>query len=76
MPQVIDHLNALLHSRPMIQIHYGWNHSKVTCVQCGSNYLVLEGSGNWGENAQYEQYVLINSKQVYEFRQKNIGVVE
>ena len=76
MPQVIDHLNAHLMSRPMIRIDYGWNHSKVTCVRCGENYLVLEGSGNWGENAQFEQYVLINSKKVYEFRKKNIAGME
>jgi hypothetical protein len=76
MPAVIDHLNALMTTRPMIRIDYGWNHSKVTCIRCGDNYLVLEGSGNWGENAQFEQYVLINSKEIYEFRKKNLGMVE
>lgn len=76
MPAVIDHLDALLTTRPMIKIEYGWNHSKVTCIRCGDNYLVLEGSGNWGENAQFEQYILTNSKEVYEFRKKNICMVE
>ncbi|HLP03848.1 MAG TPA: hypothetical protein VK152_00325 [Paludibacter sp.] len=76
MPQVIDHLDSLLITRPGIRIQYGWNHSKITCVRCGENQLVLEGSGNWGENAQYEQYILTNSKQIYEFRKKNIGIVE
>lgn len=76
MPAVIDHLNALLQSRPQMTITYGWNHSKVTCVRCGDTYLVLEGSGNWGENAQYEQYVLINSKKIYEFRKRNFELVE
>jgi hypothetical protein len=76
MPQVIDHLNALITTRPQLSIEYGWNHSKITCIRCGDNYLVLEGSGNWGENAQFEQYVLINSKEIYEFRKKNIGMVE
>lgn len=76
MPAVIDHLNALMTTRPMMHIDYGWNHSKVTCIRCGDNYLVLEGSGNWGENAQFEQYVLINSKEIYEFRKKNLGMVE
>jgi hypothetical protein len=75
MPAVIDHLNALLPSRPQLQIHYGWNHSKITCVRCGENYLVFEGSGNWGENAQFEQYILTNSKQIYEFRKENICMV-
>lgn len=75
MPHVIDHLNGLLATRPMIQLHYGWNHSKITCCRCGDNYLVLEGSGNWGENAAHEQYVLFNSKKVYDFRKENIGMV-
>ena len=76
MPQVIDHLNALMETRPNIKIQYGWNHSKITCVRCGDNHLVFEGSGNWGENAQYEQYILTNSKIIYDFRKKNIGMVE
>lgn len=76
MPQVIDHLNAMISTRPQLQIAYGWNHSKITCIRCGDNYLVLEGSGNWGENAQFEQYILTNSKEVYEFRKKNLCMVE
>jgi hypothetical protein len=32
------------------------------------NYYIIEGSGNWSENAQYEQYILANSKGVYDFR--------
>lgn len=76
MKEVIDHLNALMTTRPQLQIEYGWNHSKVTCIRCGENYLVLEGSGNWGENAQFEQYILTNSKEVYEFRKKNLCMVE
>jgi hypothetical protein len=76
MPQVIDHLNAQMTTRPQLHIEYGWNHSKVTCIRCGTNYLVLEGSGNWGENAQFEQYILTNSQEIYEFRKKNLGMVE
>jgi len=76
MPEVVAHLSALMTTRPMITIKYGWNHSKITCIQCGENYLVLEGSGNWGENAKFEQYILTNSKEVYEFRKKNFGMVE
>lgn len=75
MPSVIDHLSAMMQTRPNIAVTYGWNHSKVTCARCGDNYFVMEGSGNWGENAQYEQYVLINSQQIYEFRKTNFKMV-
>lgn len=76
MPAVVEHLEAMTATRSNISIRYIWNHSKITCVRCGDNYFVLEGSGNWSENAQYEQYVLINSKEIYEFRKKNISAVE
>jgi hypothetical protein len=29
---------------------------------------VIEGSGNWAENAHFEQYVFANSKGLYDFR--------
>jgi hypothetical protein len=76
MAHVVDHLNSIIATRPQITIHYGWNHSKIACIRCGTNYLVLEGSGNWGENAQHEQYLLFNNKNIYEFRKKNISMVE
>lgn len=76
MPAVVNHLDTVLPSEQRIKVSYAWNHSKITCVRAGENYLVLEGSGNWSENAQYEQYVLSNSKKVYEFRKENIYPVE
>ena len=76
MPDVINQLTAVLPSRPNFRVHYAWNHSKITCARCGDHHLVLEGSGNWSDNAQYEQYLLTNSKEVYEFRKKNICPVE
>ena len=72
MPAVIEHLTEMMTTRPNITITYGWNHSKINCIRCADNYLVLEGSGNWSENAQHEQYILTNSKTIYEFRKKNI----
>ena len=33
-----------------------------------SGYYVVEGSGNYGENAMEEQYVFLNNKKVYDFR--------
>jgi hypothetical protein len=73
MPKVTEYLESLALARvDTITVRYGWNHSKVTCIQCGNTYLTVEGSGNWSENAQYEQYVIFNSREIYEFRKKNI----
>ena len=76
MPDVVNYIEMQTATRKNLTIQYAWNHSKVTCAKCGDHYLILEGSGNWSENAQYEQYVLINSKNIYEFRKKNISTLE
>ena len=70
MPKVVDYLNSMLNCRPGIQISYGWNHSKVTLMKTSEHFFVSEGSGNWSENAKNEQYIFLNSKQVFDFRAK------
>ena len=67
-PQTIDVIEGVINSNPNFEVKYYWNHSKVCLVKAGDFYLSLEGSGNWSENAQLEQYVLINDKEVYDFR--------
>lgn len=54
------------------RVIYGWNHSKITLVQTSLGYFVIEGSGNFSENAQFEQYLFLNSPIVYEFRKNCI----
>ena len=66
----IDHLNGMINSRPNIEVNYAWNHSKVCMMRTESNYFIVEGSGNFSENAQYEQYIFANSKGLYDFRMK------
>lgn len=69
MPRVYDHLSALVaHRADVLRVIYSWNHSKVTLIEAGGNYFNVEGSGNFSENAQHEQYVFLNSKEVYDFR--------
>lgn len=69
MPKVYDHLSALVaHRADVLKIFYSWNHSKVTLINAGGNFYDVEGSGNFSENAQHEQYIFLNSKEVYDFR--------
>jgi hypothetical protein len=70
MPAAVDHLQLLCLARPDVQItvNYGWNHSKITLLMAGDNYFVVEGSGNFGENAQYEQYLFFNDRKLFNFR--------
>lgn len=69
-PIVIDNLMAMAQSRPNLTVLYAWVHAKVCLMQTHENYFVVEGSGNWSENAHYEQYTFANSKGLYDFRLK------
>jgi len=53
-----------------VSYHYSWNHSKVALAQITDECFVLEGSGNFSENARHEQYILTNNSELYEFRKK------
>jgi hypothetical protein len=70
-PKVYDHLRALVEKYP-VAVTYAWNHSKIGLARTGENHFVIEGSGNWGENAQFEQYVFLNSRKTFEFRKNAI----
>jgi hypothetical protein len=67
-PLTIENLMAMATSRPNLKVVYAWSHAKVCLMKTHDNYYIIEGSGNWSENAQYEQYILANSKGVYDFR--------
>lgn len=43
------------------------NHSKVTLIENGTDYLVIEGSANFTANPRIEQFVITNSKELYLF---------
>ncbi|MDD4375075.1 MAG: hypothetical protein PHG67_14280 [Bacteroidales bacterium] len=72
MPKVVDHLHMMMQSRQQLTVHYAWNHSKITLIEAGGEFYVFEGSGNWSENAQYEQYLFFNHRPLYDFRLKCI----
>lgn len=69
MPEIFRRLKQL-HEEKTIRLTYGWTHKKITCLNTNKGKYVVEGSGNYGENALEEQYVFIKSSKVYEFRAK------
>jgi hypothetical protein len=71
MPRVYDQLQIQSQTRNF-DIRYTWNHSKVTLMQTGEHHFVVEGSGNFSENAMYEQYMFMNDKQLFDFRKNCI----
>lgn len=72
MPKVVDHLNMAIQTREQISVHYAWNHSKITLIEAAGKFFVFEGSGNWSENAQHEQYIFFQYEKLYRFRLKCI----
>jgi hypothetical protein len=71
LPKVYDQLITLAEKYP-VDVNYAWNHSKIALIRTEHHFFDVEGSGNWGENAQHEQYVFLNSKSVYDFRKNEI----
>lgn len=72
LPKVYDHLMVLVEQKP-VRVRYAWTHAKISLIRSGENYYDVEGSGNWGENAMHEQYIITNSKKTFEFRKKEIN---
>lgn len=69
-PLVIDNLMAMASTRPNLKVLYAWVHAKVCLMHTQDHYFIVEGSGNWSENAHYEQYTFANCKGLYDFRMK------
>ena len=67
-PVTIDNLMAMASTRPNVKVLYAWSHAKVCLLRTHDFHFVIEGSGNWGDNAHYEQYILLNDKGAYDFR--------
>lgn len=69
-PVTIDNLMAMAKSRPNMKVLYAWSHAKVCLMQTHDNWYCVEGSGNWSDNAHYEQYLFANSYGLFDFRKK------
>lgn len=67
MPKIYERLE-LLSRQGRLSVAYEWTHRKVTCIETGIGKYVVEGSGNYGENAMKEQYIFCKSDKVYDFR--------
>jgi hypothetical protein len=73
LPKVQDQLVVLCNQRPgQFIVSYAWNHAKITLMKTSQGHYLVEGSGNFSENAQHEQYIFVNSKPVFEFRKQQI----
>lgn len=69
-PVTIDKIESLAAARGNVEIKYTWNHSKITLAKSMNDHFIIEGSGNWSENAAIEQYMFANSKALFDFRKQ------
>lgn len=69
-PVITDLLAAVNREYANLNVLFAWVHAKVCLIETKENNYVIEGSGNWSENAYYEQYTFANSKGLYDFRMK------
>lgn len=67
MPVVWKRLQRL-HQDGVLRLTSAWSHQKVACIDTELGRFVVEGSGNYGENAMQENYVFLRSDPVYRFR--------
>ena len=72
MPKIYERLIDLQRDG-IIELTFAWSHKKITCLDTAAGHFVVEGSGNYGENAMEEQYAFLQNKEVYEFRCGRIG---
>jgi hypothetical protein len=67
VPKIYDMIEMYAQTRDF-KINYCWNHSKISLIKTHDDYFIVEGSGNFSENAMHEQYIWMNDQEVFEFR--------
>ncbi len=67
-PVIIDNLISMSKSRANIEVLFAWVHAKVCLMELENDHYIVEGSGNWSDNASVEQYMFANSKSLFDFR--------
>ena len=63
-------MNEAAKRKDKVTAAYCWNHSKIALMRCGDEKLVVEGSGNFADNARHEQYLFANHNALYDFRKQ------
>lgn len=67
-PVTIDNLISMAKARSNMKILFAWVHAKVCLMELENDHYIVEGSGNWSDNASVEQYTFANSKSLFDFR--------
>jgi len=69
-PVITDLLASINREFANINVLFAWVHAKVCLIETESDNYIIEGSGNWSDNAYYEQYTFANCEKLLAFRKK------
>ncbi|MFD2824795.1 phospholipase D-like domain-containing protein [Lacinutrix iliipiscaria] len=69
-PVITDLLASVNREYANINVLFAWVHAKVCLIETKEAHYVIEGSGNWSDNAYYEQYTFANCAKLFAFREK------
>lgn len=69
-PVTSDLLAAVNREFANINVLFAWVHAKVCLIETKQSHYIIEGSGNWSDNASYEQYTFANCEKLFAFRKK------
>lgn len=69
-PVITDLLASVNRQYANINVLFAWVHAKVCLIETKNANYIIEGSGNWSDNAYYEQYTFANCAKLFAFREK------
>lgn len=70
MPKRVLQIRAAFEERKetgRFKVVFCWNHAKIALASVGNDRYVIEGSGNFSNNAEIEQYLYENNRASYDF---------
>lgn len=67
IPKIYKLLKENFIERKNCNLVFYWVHSKINLIQCGKEKYVIDGSGNYSQNAQVEHYNIFNSQKMFDF---------
>ncbi|MEB3151451.1 MAG: hypothetical protein VKL60_20840 [Sphaerospermopsis sp.] len=70
IPNIYKLLKGTFSENRNCNLVFYWVHSKIHLVEMGYNKYVIDGSGNFSQNAQVEHYNIFNIKDMFDFHYK------
>jgi len=67
IPKIYKLLKDNFSNKENCNLVFYWVHSKINLIQCKNEKYVIDGSGNYSQNAQIEHYNIFKSKEMFDF---------